>query len=162
MTGESQTNDDWAACPAGTLQGLAGRLRTKRRRTIAAKAACVAAALIVATLLTAQFVPKRHAADDYLHGGLYCSQVRPVLPDYRAGKLQGELLSQVEQHLAKCPPCRRVLAGLNAQSASPPHGLHPPVAVAQSRWLWRHPSLDNATTSLSKRHGVPRGLFSDL
>lgn len=130
MTHESQTNGDWTACPTGTLQGLAGRLRAKRRRTIAARAAGVTAAAL-AILLTAHFIPARHAPDDYFHGGIYCSQVRPVLPDYRAGKLHGEFLGQVEQHLAECPPCRRVLNGLNAQATDLPHGhFRPPVSLA--------------------------------
>jgi len=106
-------------------------MRAKRRRTIAWRAAGVTAAAAVAILLTAHFIPARHAADDYFHGGLYCSQVRPVLPDYRAGKLHGKFLSQVEQHLAECPPCRRVLNGLNAQATNLPHThFHPPVPLA--------------------------------
>ncbi|HEV3343745.1 MAG TPA: zf-HC2 domain-containing protein [Pirellulales bacterium] len=134
MAQESQTDRDWTACPTGTLQGLAGRLRARRRRTVALRAAGVAAAA-VAILFAVRFAPKRHAADDYFHGGLYCSQVRPVLPDYRAGRLQGELLSQVEQHLAECPPCRRVLDGLKGQAASASHGhVHPLTKASQSGW----------------------------
>lgn len=138
MSIEPKTDSDWTPCPEGTLQGMVGRLRARRRRTIAVRAAC-AAGVVAAILLAAGFVSTRHASDDYLHGGLYCSQVRPALPDYRAGKLHGEFLSQVEQHLAECPPCRRALNALNGESASAPHGhFRGHLALAQSDWLRRH------------------------
>jgi predicted anti-sigma-YlaC factor YlaD len=116
MTSECETSDEWSACPEGTLAKLAGRLRAKRRRTVALRAAC-AVGLAAVLLSLAVLLPKRHAADDFFHGGLYCSQVRPALPDYRAGKLKGKFLGQVERHLAECEPCRQVLKELEKNSA---------------------------------------------
>lgn len=110
MNSQEQSDDAWIACPPGELVQFAAGLRRRRGRRIVVRAVAtlgVAVAVVVAgRWATTNHKPAVRAADDYLHAGIYCSEVRSLLADYRAGKLPGDLNSQVKAHLAECPPCR--------------------------------------------------------
>ncbi len=115
--------EPWEPCPPGELQQLAVRLRTERRRIAVRRGARFAAAATLILLAAyATFLGTRRAPNDYLHGGLYCSQVRPLLPDYAAGKLDPEMARKLKGHLDECPPCRKFLSQLPRQVAVRPGG----------------------------------------
>lgn len=110
MNSQEQSDDAWIACPPGELVQFAAGLRRRRGRRIVVRAVAtlgVAVAVVVAgRWATTNHKPAVRADDDFLHAGIYCSEVRSLLADYRAGKLPGDLNSQVKAHLAECPPCR--------------------------------------------------------
>lgn len=110
MNSQEPSDDGWGACPPGELVQLAAGLRQRRRRRIAVRAAAAlgiaVAAVMAGRWATTDHKPAVRAADDYLHAGIYCSEVRSLLADYRAGKLPGDLQSRVKAHLSECPPCR--------------------------------------------------------
>ncbi|HVX62105.1 MAG TPA: zf-HC2 domain-containing protein [Pirellulales bacterium] len=120
MKTDQSIDDGWSACPPGELVQLAAGLRQRRRRRIAVRTAAVLS-IAVAIFVAGRWAvsdrePPVRARDDYLHAGIYCSEVRSLLVDYRAGNLPGDLQSQVKAHLAECPPCR---ARLNATAGRP-------------------------------------------
>ncbi len=43
---------------------------------------------------------------EYRYGGIACSEVKPLLPDYLAKKLDAELVRKIDVHLTECPDCR--------------------------------------------------------
>lgn len=128
MKSEATTDDAWVACQPGELVQLAAGLRQRRRRRIAVRTAAalgVAVAVVFAGRWAASDrVPAAHAPHDYLHAGIYCSEVRSLLADYRAGKLPGDLQSQIKAHLAECPPCRARLNETAFRSAPQRGAIH--------------------------------------
>jgi anti-sigma factor RsiW len=144
---DKNSDAGWAPCPPGELVQMASGLRLRRRRRVAARAAA-ALSVVLAIGLASYWslrgnAPPAPAPSGSLHAGLYCSQVRELLADYRAGKLEPKLQLRVEGHLAECPPCRARLAKLTSQSARPlgpiaahrhhrPHGVEHAVSLRAS------------------------------
>ena len=110
MNSLQQSDDAWVACPPGELMQFAAGLRRRRGRRLAVRTAAAlrvaVADVVAARWATTNRKPAVRPADDYLHAGIYCSEVRSLLADYRAGKLAADLQSQVKAHLDECPPCR--------------------------------------------------------
>jgi len=59
---------------------------------------------------------------------LACAEFRPELGDYLAGQLSGSRRLLIDDHLGRCPQCRRVLAGIK--------GERQVLAMPQPRRVW--------------------------
>lgn len=46
-----------------------------------------------------------------------CREAAEFIMDYLAGELDAEIVARFEQHLSRCEPCRRYLAGYQATLA---------------------------------------------
>ncbi len=101
MSTPSADRDPWDACPPGELQRMVGRTRIRQRRRFLKRLGGTAAGL--AAIAAGGFWLLQPG--EYHFGGIACSEVMSLLPDYRANKLPAELKEKVSLHLAKCPEC---------------------------------------------------------
>lgn len=65
-----------------------------------------------------------------------CAEVRELLPDYAAGRLEAAVLASVDRHLATCDDCREeveLIGLLVATRVAPPVGLDDRVVGALGR-----------------------------
>ena len=91
-----------------------------------------------------------------------CKAIRPLISYYYDGEATPEERTQVEQHLAGCEDCRRVLAQYRTISSEmrdlpmpvPPSGLH--------RDVWRAIEAQQASAPRWKQAGAPKGKVVDL
>ncbi len=120
MDKKSTPVDDWQPCPPGELKRMADRIRLRERRKALKKMGAAGAALLVAVgggyLAKEWFDQPR----EYHFGGIACSEVMPLLPDYRAGKLDELLRNQVSEHLDKCPNCGPMYRRMLDEMQRPP------------------------------------------
>jgi hypothetical protein len=97
---------DWGDCPPGALTGYAGRMHRRQLLKLAAKTAGATgcAAIIGFGGWTAYL---RRLETEYQFYGLTCADVRDLMPDYRAGKLDATRSGVLERHVRRCPQCAR-------------------------------------------------------
>ena len=129
-------SDNWDNCPQGTLVNLGGRLRGhSRRRQLAQSAvsAAVMALLVVAggILMMGPWGSGGGAGSPAVQ--LSCEQVQMHLAAYVGGQLDGEVHTQVAEHLDHCPFCRRRLEELEG-SGRQESSADAPVTAAVIPW----------------------------
>jgi hypothetical protein len=95
--------DDWDVCPAGALQGLKHRLRSRRRIRILRNSAAVVVLLLGVTALGLRWQPAAH------HGGMTCTQVREMATDYLDNKLTSTARREFKEHIDHCAHCRQIV-----------------------------------------------------
>jgi hypothetical protein len=96
----------WQDCPPGQLAEMVGRIRFKERRRFLRQAAQGASALLVLGVGGAAAAQWIRADRPPRYGGLACSEVMQLMPDYRSHRLGEALAAKVAIHLEKCPHCR--------------------------------------------------------
>ncbi len=92
----------WQECPPGELKQMVGRIRLERRRDFVRTLAKGTAAVVVlgaGGLVASQWM---HTPT---HGKLACSKVTELMPDYKARRLDSDLMERVATHLANCSKC---------------------------------------------------------
>ncbi len=102
----SQPHDDtaWNDCPPGALAGLSHR--AQRRRLLRLAAQTVSAVAVLAIVGFGGFFWRlRRQMQEYQFFGMTCSDVRELLPDYLAGKLDEKRAEVLERHVSRCPNC---------------------------------------------------------
>ncbi len=104
----------WTSCDPGTLQELAGRLRTTRhrervRRTVAPS--IILLALMVGTWTASQAM--WHFDSHY--GGISCLEVQASLNLFESGRLPDALNKKMAAHLRECPRCQSQLRDVSQQ-----------------------------------------------
>ena len=106
MIRANRPTDEWEACPAGALQGLSQRLRSRRRiRTIRNCAAVV----VVMMLGVAAFSIPRTSVEPGRHGRLTCREVQAKAADYLAHRLSPAVHEEFREHLDRCAHCREIV-----------------------------------------------------
>jgi hypothetical protein len=111
----SKTENQWQPCDQGLIQdaneSIRGvRLQHSRRqflRKASAAAVVVAGAGFVGWSLMKQDDPLRalHGNPNY-PGGIACSEVLRLLPDYVTGSIDDlKLVSSIDEHIAECRHC---------------------------------------------------------
>ncbi len=140
MTSEPQHSESWEACPQGTLARVAAQRRAQLRSRQFTKAIAASAAVVVLLLAGTFLMPRSPSENDF--GGILCSEVKPILPDYRAGTLDAELRAKVDTHLANCEMCGTAYRKMVEES--PLAMLSPTSAMASGhpldgrRWRTNH------------------------
>ena len=112
MAPNHSKHDRWDACPDGMLGGLANRLQANRRAKSTQRLVGVASVLVlIAGWLAFQVIsngqPLTHA------------DVRRHAEQFIAGTLDPETTERIQQHLAACPECRRLIAEMQNRSRQP-------------------------------------------
>ncbi len=105
MNTESAHQDQWDACPAGELQRMVGRIKARRQRRLLTQVGSTAAALLTAFAAAFFTTGWLRQPTECRFGGIACSEVKPLLPDFLAEKLDAELARKVDIHLQQCPDC---------------------------------------------------------
>jgi len=104
----------WVWCDPGTLQELAERLRTARRRN-SVRQVVTSSIVLVAMLLGTWTTSRMMKQHDSYYGGISCSEVQDQLKMYAAGLLSDELSSKMAAHLRECSLCRSLLHEVGQQ-----------------------------------------------
>lgn len=117
MTAPTQ-QDEWRTCPAGKLSGLAGRIRARRSRQATMLVAGKAAAAVGILLLVVSGVRmlKGTGGADMRNGGISCTEVRRLAPEYMAGRTDDDVAARIRMHLGQCPLCQTFLEEMRRQS----------------------------------------------
>lgn len=103
---ENSEDASWDPVAPGSLNGLASRIRSRRRRKQVTRAAVpMLAVTLVASLipLVAESSPEKLQSD----GEMTCIEVRANLQPYIVKRLDAERMAAIEAHLTECPQCQR-------------------------------------------------------
>lgn len=116
MNTESADQGHWEPCPAGELSQMVSRIKSRDRRKTTARwgGAFVAATLLIVAGLFYSGRWHAPASDDY--GGIACSKVERLLPDYIAKRLDPAVSKQIAVHLRECHHCDEIYQRLLKQS----------------------------------------------
>jgi len=114
-------NDEaWAACLPGTLSGVVGAVRARRRAKmigrVAASSAVVLFVVVGGTILSGRMF----APAEYDFGGVWCSEVRQVAESYMSGDLikeDPELAQRVAKHVSLCPLCGKMIDRMRQEAS---------------------------------------------
>ncbi len=113
MAGASNDLNGWQPCPKGELVRFVESVKARRRQAVAVRVTSVAlaAVLLIAVGLWAAR-RGRGSAVPRASSPLTCRQVEPNLRRYVSGGLDDSLRQRIEQHLQRCPECRKRLQEL--------------------------------------------------
>jgi hypothetical protein len=101
----------WTACPPGEFTRLGTRLRGRRRRRHATRAA----ATMVLTGLGLWTLQGRTREYDF--AGIGCSRVQELAMAFAGGDLEPGLADRVESHAEQCPRCHELFEEMGLLSA---------------------------------------------
>lgn len=116
MADETKSNaSHWEAEATGLLTGYSRRLQRRRLLIVAAVTTGTAgvAALAGAIGWNAYL---QQLGTEYQHFGLTCSDVRELLPDYKANQLDTKRSELLEMHVRRCSNCKQFLGQLRQQA----------------------------------------------
>ena len=102
---EPEGQQDWQPCPTGEVGRMLASKRRARQISTLTKFAGVAALLIVAVSI-ATSLPDPQPVEA---ARIRCSDVKRLADDYLAQRLNTQLNQRVEDHLSRCPGCRRLV-----------------------------------------------------
>ena len=105
-TPESQSSSasEWHTCSPGTLGSMATVQKRKHAQQQFGKIA--AATTLAVVLLASASYFFRGGEQGRVLGGLACNEVLNNLDGYILGKVDSDLSSRMEEHLAGCPKCQ--------------------------------------------------------
>jgi len=110
----------WTPCAEGTLQQMVRSAKSQRHaaslRSVAVTTAGLILLVAVGGLIARQLSAPLGPAGEGNFGGIACSDVGPLLPDYQAGRLEASVAEQVRLHLSQCPQCEQLHQKLLAES----------------------------------------------
>ncbi len=115
MTMNDEMENDWNACPAGTLQLLARHRRTRKRRRFLITVGGTAMGGFLATWVGLTTIEKR-GQRELNFGGIRCTRVRANAAKYMAGSLDDETSEQIRIHLEQCQSCQQFLKNMMPES----------------------------------------------
>lgn len=65
--------------------------------------------------------------EEFRYGGITCSELQQVIPQYLAGDLDQKLIDQIESHLAACAHCRDKLRQMRAKEPAVEAAMRDPL-----------------------------------
>ena len=123
MSKSPKQREEWIPCPPGKLVKLAGQERVRQRRQFLVRAGSAVGVLALATGAGWFAFRGRGMPTEPDFGGIVCSRVRELAPQYMMGKLDPTVTQQIKTHLEQCVACRTLLESMQPKmSAHLPHG----------------------------------------
>ncbi len=104
-----QNSDPWDDCPAGIVTEMATELR---RREFRARLLPVLATGLVVLLVGVAGYGLMGRDGSALHSVLTCRETVPLLAKYHDHSLEASQANDVQEHLSRCPMCRKRYARL--------------------------------------------------
>ena len=140
-------NEDWVACPPGTLRTAAASLQepasdTRRRFLAGVATGVVVAAIGLGLVSSRQYFTLRHIS---------CSECQALLHRFASSDLSPELATSVEQHLSDCPACQTVYHSMQSTVSQ----LRRPVANRQLVALVDHRHREAVVNQRVSSHSIP-------
>lgn len=108
MTNEAKPTSKWEGDATGLLTGYTHRLQRRRLLLFAATTTGTTVAASAIGLLGWNAY-LQELGTEYQHFGLTCSDVRELLPDYKANRLDAKRSDLLEKHVRKCSNCNQFL-----------------------------------------------------
>ena len=105
MNQSNSTAEPWGACPTGEIARMVERVRGRRRRRRTVRIGGAVAGLLVMVAVGTLAVSQLSGPAEYRYGGIGCSDTRPLLEQYAAGRLDAETTGRIDAHLEQCPHC---------------------------------------------------------
>lgn len=99
------SNERWQDCPPGELQRILETIKIRRRRRALRQLGGAGAAIALMGIFGYNAINWTSLPQEKRYGGLACSEVMELLPDYQARRLSAKLSRQVTIHLRQCPDC---------------------------------------------------------
>jgi len=97
--------EPWRDCPPGELLRMLRTIKIDQRRRAMKQLAATGAAIVVFGGVGYAAFDRARSPRAGRYGGLACSGVLVLLPDYRARRLSADRSRQVTLHLRDCPNC---------------------------------------------------------
>jgi hypothetical protein len=122
-------NDNWAACPEGTVRGLVSQLQTRKRNEKIQRGVAIVAMLFVSVFL-GSYVAGWLTPDSKDFGGISCRQVVEHAEGYVTQSLDAETRGKISAHLKQCDHCRPIIENLQKENS-----LAESAMLQLNRWL---------------------------
>ena len=117
MNQNNENHDEWQACPPGEVGRLVDGLQD-RNRSLAVQRRMVAAALLLMTAFTGYYFVGVLPNAEPNYGGIVCSHLMELAPQFLAGTLDAEASSRIETHRKHCKHCDDKLGAMESKSMS--------------------------------------------
>jgi len=117
MNQNNENHNEWQACPPGEVGRLVDGLQD-RRRALAAQRRTVAAALLLMMAFTGYYFVGVLPNAEPNYGGIVCSRLQELAPQYLAGTLDAETSGRIDVHQQHCKHCRNKLNAMSMNSTS--------------------------------------------
>ncbi|NOX53946.1 MAG: hypothetical protein GXP27_05800 [Planctomycetes bacterium] len=120
MSEKKEREVGWEPCPKGEIGRMLEVIqRNRRRAALVQTAVAVAGAVLIAAVIV-RSVPTHRAATR--SGEMTCAEVLAYAPAYLSGRLDPQLRAKVEDHLRKCPGCRKKVEQMKGTRTSQRRG----------------------------------------
>lgn len=118
--------EEWIPCPPGTLSAFAGREQSRQRRNFLIRAGSTVGAIALATGAGWLAFRRNEMPTEPMFGGIACSRVRELAPQFMMAQLDDSVTQQIKTHLEQCTECRTLLESMQQKSAahSPKNGVN--------------------------------------
>lgn len=116
MSSDNKTQHEWPACPPGEVSRLASRLQG-HRRAAARRQRIVAGLLVLLMAFSGYYFVGVLPQAKPNFGGIACSEVHDLMPQYLAQQLDAATSAHIDEHLQHCRKCRQEKEKLSAGSA---------------------------------------------
>ena len=115
MNQNNENHNEWQACRPGEVGRLVDGLQG-RNRALAGQRRMVAAVLLLVTAFTGYYFVGVLPNANPNYGGIACSRLLELAPQFMAGTLDAEASSRVETHLTHCKHCQNKLKAMESKS----------------------------------------------
>lgn len=122
MSQSPKQREEWIPCPPGKLAKLAGQERVRQRRQFLVRAGSAVGLVALATGAGWFAFRGREKPTERDFGGIVCTRVRKLAPQYMMAQLDPAVTQQIKTHLEQCVACRTLLESMQPKmSAHSPH-----------------------------------------
>ena len=118
MSKSPKKREEWIPCPPGKLAKLAGQERVRQRRQFLVRAGSAVGVVALATGAGWLAFRGRGKPTEPGFGGIVCSRVCELAPQYLMGQLDPAVAQQIKTHLEKCVACRTLLESMQPKTAA--------------------------------------------
>jgi len=110
-----KNQEDWTPCRRGEVSSLVQALKGRRQAKKVQRRLVVTGALMAVAAVGYYFTGLR-PTDQFKYGGIACSEVAQSAQEFVSGDLDDETQQQIDEHLAHCPRCRKLVDDLRKGS----------------------------------------------
>jgi hypothetical protein len=110
-----KTQEDWTPCRQGDVSNLIHALKSRRQAKKVQRRLAVTGALMAVAAVGYYFAGLR-PTDRFDYGGIACSEVAQSAQKFVSGDLDDETQQKIEEHLAHCPHCRKLVDDLRKRT----------------------------------------------
>ena len=117
MTKPQKLKEEWIPCPPGTLSALAGQEQVRQRRMFLIRTGSTVGAIALASGAGWLAFRGTRTRPEPTFGGIACSKVRELAPQFMMAQLDDAVTQQIKTHLEQCVDCRNLLESMQPKTA---------------------------------------------